>query len=685
MTMKTVLFSTYDIRGGAARAAYRLHKGLRQCGTKCRMLVKYKDTSDEAVDCVVADKKIPEAELFLNHAIQKHYIDLNRTAISNTLFSLPYYGYDLSTHPSVQDADIINLHWIAHFQSPLTLHKLLQLGKPIVWTLHDQWAFTGGCHYSSGCLKYREDCVECPQLAEDPFRLSEAIFKDRLELINSDNLTIVTPGNWLADCARQSRLFKKVRIKVIPYSLETDIFKPIPKKEAKNRLKINEDTLTLLFCADVIDEKRKGFHKLISALQHCLNDNEFKNLVKKNKIRLLCLGTMENDLNAVDIPVYPVGHLNTDEEISMVYSAADIFLLPSLEDNLPNTVLEAMSCGVPVVAFDVGGVPDMIEDGVTGRLAPAGDERCLSEMILSLIFNAELRETMSRACRKVAVNRYALDTQAKNYLNLFNELKIKNSADLSRKSIETIKISELSSVHPPCDSLDFRKSPNFNLIYDQILLKALTKFTPLLQEKYQKCEADRAARLEALDICEADRTARLEALEKCEKDYQRRLDACEADRTARLEALKKCEKDYQQRLDLCEADRAARSEAIKATYEKYQGLLDICEEDRAARLEAIHSCYEKLEKHLAKNAEQQEEINALKQQLSQSKVKVDENENTILALKENINKIEADKNKEIEEIEEQIRNVYDSSNYKIGKSILKPLSMIKKLTNKYRG
>ncbi|MFH1950485.1 MAG: glycosyltransferase, partial [Pseudomonadota bacterium] len=247
--MKILQISTYDIRGGAARASYRLHKGLREIRQDCRMLVRYKDSEDDDVFCV--SPKDPQEKddqrFFLDVVVQGQYINAHRTDMSNTIFSLPYSGLDLSTLPMIKAADIINLHWVARYQSLLTLNRLFSLGKPVVWTLHDQWAFTGGCHYAAGCRKYRTDCMGCPQLDDDSFNLPAAILKDKQALFEGADITIVTPSRWMAECAKESHLFKDLRVEVIPNSLETDLYTPSPKAEAKRKLGLEGDTVTLLF------------------------------------------------------------------------------------------------------------------------------------------------------------------------------------------------------------------------------------------------------------------------------------------------------------------------------------------------------------------------------------------------------------------------------------------------------
>jgi glycosyltransferase involved in cell wall biosynthesis len=543
--MKILQVSTYDISGGAARATYRLHRGLRHMDQDCCMLVRYRDTNDDFVSVVGRGRETDEKSFFLETPIQEHYINAHRTDISNTLFSLPYPGYDISRSPLVQNADIINLHWVSQFQSPVTLKHVIALGKPVVWTLHDQWAFTGGCHYSSGCEGYQNSCKECPQLTEDPFSLPEALLHDKEDIFQNANLTIVTPSRWMGRCAGESRLFKPLRVEVIANSLETDLYSPLPKDQAKKRLEIPDDAVTFLFGAIDGTEKRKGFAELASAMKSCLENELFQDLLRKDQLRLLCFGKPNGQLESMGIPVISLGRLGTDEEIRDAYSAADIFVLPSLEDNLPNTILESMSCATPVVAFDVGGVSDMVTDGVNGLLIKAFDAQQMGEAIVSLAMDPEKRFSMGKAGRERAVRDYALDVQAGNYLNLYDDLlrqdqpskpDMTNGAGTTGVMENSVEI-PLAPTQAP---LDATLGSRFGAVYDKVLFQALKSYAPHTHKQWNMSELDRVKRLKhvkkltrLLESCEIDRKARLEQVE----ELTTMLKACETDRAARLDLI----------------------------------------------------------------------------------------------------------------------------------------------------
>jgi glycosyltransferase involved in cell wall biosynthesis len=550
--MKILQVSTYDISGGAARATYRLHRGLRQMDQDCCMLVRYKDTNDDFVSAVGQERETGENAFFLETPIQEHYINAHRTDISNTLFSLPYPGYDISRSPLVQNADIINLHWVSQFQSPVTLKHVIALGKPVVWTLHDQWAFTGGCHYSSGCEGYQNSCKECPQLAEAPFSLPEALLHDKEDIFQNDNLTIVTPSRWMGRCARESRLFKPLRVEVIANSLETDLYSPLAKDQAKERLEIPADAITFLFGAIDGAEKRKGFAELSEAMKVCLENELFQELLRKDQVRLLCFGSPNDLLESMGIPVVSLGRLGTDEDIRSAYSAADLFLLPSLEDNLPNTILESMSCATPVVAFDVGGVPDMVSDGVNGFLVKAFDTQQMGEAIVNLALDPEKRLSMGKAGRERAVRDYALDVQAGNYLNLYDDLLHQNqpSKPYLRNSAGSINGTENGAetpLAPTSAPLDTTLGPRFRSVYDNVLFQALKSFAPHVQKQWKMSDLDRTNRMEQIQSLTL-------LLKSCEVNRE----ACEVDREARLGQVE----ELTTLLETCEADRAARLDQI---------------------------------------------------------------------------------------------------------------------------
>lgn len=417
--MRIVHLATSDISGGAARSAYRLHRGLLELGERSSMLVQRKASNDAAVQ-QSEGRRHPLA--FYGGLLQSLAIDRNRSEVSNTHFSLGWPGQDVSQHPLVQEAEVVHLHWISGFQSSTDLARLLALGKKLVWTLHDLRPFTGGCHFSAGCEKYQADCRQCPQLAEDPFSLPAAVLADQVRAAANASLAVVTPSRWLNACARRSRVFAGADIETIPYGLDTSQFQPMSQAEARRRIALPENGFLLLAGADHGAERRKGFHKLSEALEACAADPAFRRGIDGGEITLLCFGRPSEALKTLPLPVKSLGYIESDEGLRAIYSAADVFVLPSLEDNLPNTILESLSCGTPVAAFNVGGVPDLIEAGQTGFMAAAGDALSLSRILVNAVARPEILAAMRAACRRRVEERFSLRMQAQQYQQLYQRL-----------------------------------------------------------------------------------------------------------------------------------------------------------------------------------------------------------------------------------------------------------------------
>ena len=471
--MKIAVISTFDNDGGAAIAALRLHKGFLSLNQKSAMIVRYRKSNNPYIYTIAGntDEMLVEEKIF--KSMEKTAIEHNRTDLSNTFLSLPYPGYNLSKVDIIREADIINLHWVARFQSVESIASLLKLGKPVVWTLHDQNAFTGGCHYAAGCFKYQEECRDCPQLKDNHFQIPFHILHNKLKYWHDwcCNLTIVTPSRWLSGCVSESRLFKGLRVETIPNSVEIDDFKPKEKKAAKKELGLDPGQFTLLFGANCSNEKRKGFDNLVEALRYCLQDPKFRGLVKHDGVKILTFGPSQGELKELGFKFQPFGTITGKDKLAALYSASDLFVLPSLEDNLPNTMLESMACGTPVVSFEVGGMPDLIQNGVTGGMAPCFDTNKLGQLILDFAFDDEKRKQMGLNCRQIIEKNFKLQDQAANYLDLFNELYAKNNNLREGSEHSTSAKSEMSEVSElsEASALSFKK---------EILLDDWTPFWP---------------------------------------------------------------------------------------------------------------------------------------------------------------------------------------------------------------
>jgi hypothetical protein len=343
--------------------------------------------------------------------------------------------------------------------------------------------------------------------------------------------------------------------------------------------------VTLLFGAIDGAEKRKGFAELTDAMKTCRENEAFQELLRKNQVRLLCFGSPNDQLESMGIPVVSLGRLGSDEDIRDAYSAADIFLLPSLEDNLPNTILESMSCGTPVVAFHVGGVPDMITDGVNGLLVKAFDTQKMGEAIVSLLVDPEKRSAMGKACRERAIRDYALDVQAGNYLKLYDDLLHEDQPSTTdtngrAKSADGMGNDVAIPLAPTPGYLNITLGPRMGAVYDDLLFHTLKTFTPHVYEQWNMSELDRLKRLNQverltrlLEASESDRGARLEQV----NELITLLEACEEDRAARLNVIETLEsrldsKKIRKELDECHAEMERLAQRTLVAERSWQAL-----------------------------------------------------------------------------------------------------------------
>lgn len=411
--MKIGLLSTYDSYGAGCAAA-RLHVGLRAIGEESFFIVKHRLQNN--TDAAVIQSSDVNNKLFENLS-EKYF--LNNIHEGNTICSIMYpsIGFDFLT--CLYSCDIVNLHWISGFISLEAIAKISHMGKPIVWTLHDQNLMTGACHYTHGCDKYKSDCSNCPQLKNNPYNITNAILQVKEKHLPKE-VVIVTPSRWLADCARQSRVLKDHRIEVIPNSLDTQIFKPIDKEVARKKLNLPISQKIILFGATSLKENRKGLALLLKVIGQFYCEPELKTMVEQKQIHILTFGEETTHLDSISLPHTSLGYVNNDEDLALAYSAADVLVLPSLEDNLPNILLESMSCGTPVVAFEVGGMPDVIVNGKNGFLVPLGDIQQFANRIKDLLSDTS-KEVY---CREAALNKFSYKIQAEKYKTLYKDVLI---------------------------------------------------------------------------------------------------------------------------------------------------------------------------------------------------------------------------------------------------------------------
>lgn len=413
--MKALILSTYDTIGGAPRATYRLHQGLKQIGIDSQMLVQTKQSDDKTVigksSTSGRGRVVTGSRLILEQLPLKFFSRNN-----NSFYSLQWLPDNVAAKVALLEPDIINLHW---FFSYFQIETVAKLNKPIVFTLHDMWAFTGGCYYNQNCDRYTTSCGACPQLdSSTNCDFSRWVWQRKAKAWKDLNITVVTPSIWLAKCAGESSLFTDTRIEVIPYGLDTNIYKPIDKQIARKLLGLPEDKQLILFLSlAATSDHRKGFHLLQPAL------HKLSQAGVQDQIELLVVGASRPE-KAVEFGFksHYLGTLNDDLTLALAYSAADVFVAPSVQDNLPNTVMEALACGTPSVAFNIGGMPDMIEHRQNGYLAQAYQIEDLAQGITWVIENEARHQKLSHRAREKAEQEFTLSIQANRYSSLFNDI-----------------------------------------------------------------------------------------------------------------------------------------------------------------------------------------------------------------------------------------------------------------------
>ncbi len=421
--MNVLIVNTYDV-GGAANACLRLHQGLLHEGVDASVLLKEKRKTNyntyqfkpEVIKLSRWQKLKNKLKSLLNSiSVSKHTPVLTKSAFLKDRakelewFSYPNSNYDITTSLLYQQADIINLHWVSDFLDYSSFFE--KNTKPVVWTLHDMNPFTGGEHYSEDYCGIDDSGFPITRtitaLEQEIFIRNIEIKQRALKPIN--NLTIVAPSKWLAEEAKKSLVFSSKSVLHIPYGLDSNIFMPRDRNYSRSVFNIPFDKKVLVFVADSISSHRKGFAYLQRAFQQ----------LKRDDVVLCAIGD-SNDTLDVGNNIIELGPIYDERLMSMVYSAADAFIIPSLMDNLPNTVLESLMCGTPVIGFPVGGIPDMIYNGQNGLISK---DISVSSLLESLNLFFEMDGTFDRAkIRDEAVKDYNLSVQANRYVNLFKSL-----------------------------------------------------------------------------------------------------------------------------------------------------------------------------------------------------------------------------------------------------------------------
>lgn len=413
-----VLHLNANSAGGAFTAANRLSAALSQQGVQSRHVV-FSGNSGLGYQ-LWADGFLKRMLAFAGHAIEKlDFVRYEKNASVRFAFSHGLCGIDVTQWQAFKDADIIHLHWINKgFISLQGLDQIIRSGKPVVWTCHDMWPFTGGCYHNRGCNHFQAGCGDCQYLKQPAANdLSARKFRQKQRLLQPSNVHFVTPSAWLSLQAKASPIAATKKISVIPNAIDTKVFKPANAAEAKARLGIPEEARVIAFAAANLSNPKKGFYEFIAMLK-LLKEAYVAN------VHILLIGE-NKDGKAFDLP-FPhtfTGYISEENVMVDCYQAASVYVTTSHEENLPTTIMESLACGTPVAAFAVGGIPEMIVDGETGWLSALFDVETLSKGVLQCLSDVDSKRLeMREKSRMAAFAHYDQENVAKRYVELYENV-----------------------------------------------------------------------------------------------------------------------------------------------------------------------------------------------------------------------------------------------------------------------
>lgn len=382
--MDVALLNSKDAGGGAVQATLRLHWGLLETGIDSKLLVQYKSSSEQSIVGPRAwwRRLIGPYRPLLDSIPTRQY--RRRQADSFSPSCLPD---SVEKRIKQYDPDLVHLNWVTG--GYLRIESIGAIDRPIVWTMHDMWPFTGGCHFSAGCTRYQERCGDCPILnSDDDGDLSRRVWNRKQSTFNDIDPVFVAPSRWLAKHAASSSLIGNCRIERIPYGLDLPKYRGVDGSVGREHFGLPSEAKVVLFGANAASN-RKGYHHLkaaLGALQGTLDE-----------LKLVVFGPFDGAHDAFGFPVHELGYLD-QRTLRLAYAASDVLVIPSVQDNLPNVVLESMACGTPCVAFDIGGLSDMIDHGSTGYLADPFDREDLAAGIMEILLgDADRYERRSKA------------------------------------------------------------------------------------------------------------------------------------------------------------------------------------------------------------------------------------------------------------------------------------------------
>ena len=409
VVMKILIVSTYDVEGGAARAAYRLHRELLNNDIHSQMLVQNKSSDDYTV--IGVKSTFQKAVVKLAYTVEKLPL-LHYKNKSQTLFSPSFQPFgSIVDRINEIDPDIVHLHWIC--EGMIRIEDIPKIKAPVVWTHHDMWAFTGGCHYDEGCQGYEYICGNCKVLQSNKENdLSRKVFKRKQKAYDKKkDIVVVGLSKWIFDCSIKSTLLKDKKHINLPNPIDTEIFKPFSKEQARILWNLPKGKKIVLFGAmGATSDPRKGFKQLRDALR-VLNDKS---------VELVVFGSSApKERENFGFTTHYLGVLSDDVSLVTLYNAVDVMVVPSLQENLSNAIMESLACGTPVVAFDIGGNSDMIVHKWNGYLAKPFNSENIAIGIEWILSNSQ---SVSNNARQKILSEFKSSIIVKKYIELYGEI-----------------------------------------------------------------------------------------------------------------------------------------------------------------------------------------------------------------------------------------------------------------------
>lgn len=415
--MRILIVNTSEKNGGAAVAANRLMEALNSNGEDAKMLVRDKQTDDKRVVALRRSRLHWWRFLWERWCIFLH-LHLSRQRLFE--LDIANTGTDITTLPEFKAADIIHLSWINQAMLSLAdIKKIVNSGKPVVWTMHDIWPATAICHYARGCKQFHTACHHCPLLPRGGGNndLSARVWRKKVAILQDKSILFVACSKWLEGQAKQSALLKNQIVTSIPNPIDTRIFYKQDKKQARRAFGLPENKQLILFVSQRVTDERKGVNYFIEALQQLVTEHP----AMKQNTGVVILGGHSAEVAArLPIPAYALGYVSDAQKIASVYNSADLFVLPSLEDNLPNTIMEAMACGIPCVGYRVGGIPEEIDHLKNGYVAAYKDVNDLARGIYWVLNEAEYDVLSTQAIEKV-ISCYSQKAVSLRYIEVYNQ------------------------------------------------------------------------------------------------------------------------------------------------------------------------------------------------------------------------------------------------------------------------